>query len=194
MSFPSLRAVPRTLAFAAAAILTLAPAPAVADGVLAASEPTYRDVSSQSMIKRRLPASNVATGVARVASPGQALDHASAQRRAAGLGVLRQDVRLREAAQAHANWMARNGIMAHVGAGGERFVQRIQRAGYGQFCFGAENVAYGQRDGAHVVRDWMNSRPHRRAMLDPRAVHAAIAKAVDGNGQTYWTMLVAQPC
>ena len=182
-------------AFAVTA-LTFATA-AVADGeriILAAAEPSYRDLSDRSLIQRRVSVRSGATGVARVASPGDALDRASAQRRSAGLRALRQDVRLREAAQAHANWMARNGVMAHVGAGGERFVQRVQRAGYAQFCFGAENVAYGQRSGAEVVAAWMASRPHRRAMMDPRAVHAAVAKATDANGQTYWTMVVAQPC
>jgi uncharacterized protein YkwD len=84
--------------------------------------------------------------------------------------------------------------MAHIGANGQRFTHRMAQAGYDGFCYGAENVAFGQRDGREVVAAWMASPPHRRAMLDPRARDAAVAKATDGRGQTYWTMLLGQPC
>lgn len=176
------------------ALPVAAPSARAEQTVLSAAKPLYRDLTSRALIERRVAVRGGATGEARVVSPGDALDRASAQRRTRGLGVLRSDARLRAAAQRHAEWMARNGVMAHRGAGGERFTARVARAGYGRLCFGAENVAYGQRDGAEVVAAWMASPPHRRAMLDPRAHHAAVAKAVDGRGQTYWTMLVAQPC
>ena len=175
-------------------ILAVPTVPAAADDVLAASEPAYRDISSRAMIERRLRVPGGATGQAHVAAPGDALAVASAQRRARGLQVLRADPRLQRAAQAHANWMARNGVMAHIGEGGRRFVHRMAQAGYRGFCYGAENVAFGQRSGRTVVAAWMASPPHRRAMLDPRARDAAVAKATDGRGQTYWTMLLGQPC
>ena len=162
-------------------------------GVLAMTRPIYRDLSSVTLINRRVGVRGGATGVAREASPGDALARASEQRRARGLGVLRADRRLQRAAQRHANWMARNGVMAHVGEGGKRFTHRIAQTGY-RFCFGAENVAFGQRSPASVVAAWMRSPPHRRALLDPRAVDAAVAKATDARGQVYWAMLLGQPC
>ena len=133
------------------------------------------------------------TGISRAASPGEALAMASAQRRAKGLGALRADRRLQRAAQDHADWMARNGVMSHSGEGGTRFTHRVARAGY-RACFGAENVAYGQRDAQSVIRAWMQSPGHRRNILHAHGRDAAIAKSVDGVGQTYWAMLVAKPC
>ncbi len=154
---------------------------------------TYTSLSSRSMIEARISSGSGATGVARAADSGDALARASAQRRAHGLPALRADHRLKAAAQAHADWMARNGVMSHRGKNGQRFVHRMAQVGYG-FCFGAENVAYGQRSGAAVVKAWMRSAPHRRAMLDHRARDAAVAKSVDGKGQTYWVLLVGGPC
>ena len=184
------RLAPRT---ATAADRAAAPPPRPR-AVLAATQPALRDLTSAALIDRRLHAPGGPSGVARAASPGDALAQASAQRRARGLGVLRADRRLQRAAQAHADWMARNGVMAHRGEGGRRFTHRMAQAGYGGFCFGAENVAYGQRDGREVVTAWMRSAPHRRALLDPRARDAAVAKATDGRGRSYWTMLLGQPC
>lgn len=133
------------------------------------------------------------TGVAMVRSPGAALRMTSAERSANGLRGLRPEGRLQMVAQQHANWMARNGQMSHTGANGSRMSDRLRAAGY-RACFAAENVAFGQRDDNTVVRAWMASSGHRRNILDRRATHGTVASASDGVGQTYWVMLLAQPC
>ena len=133
------------------------------------------------------------TGVATPRSPGAALHLASVQRGAHGLRAVAEDRRLREVAQRHANWMARNGQMSHVGANGTRMSDRLRQAGY-RACVAAENVAFGQRDDRSVVRAWMNSSSHRRAILDRRVTTGTVASATDGVGQTYWVMLLTQPC
>lgn len=133
------------------------------------------------------------TGVSATMSPGAALRLASAQRGAHGLRALREDRRLYSVAQAHANWMARNGQMSHTGANGSRMADRLRAAGI-RTCFAAENVAFGQRDDRSVIGAWMNSSSHRRSILDQRASVGTVASAVDGVGQTYWVMLVANPC
>lgn len=133
------------------------------------------------------------TGISEARSPGSALHLASAQRGAHGLHGLQDDRRLNYVAQDHANWMARNGQMSHVGANGSRMVDRLRAAGI-RTCFAAENVAFGQRDDRSVVRAWMNSSGHRRSILDRRASLGTVASAVDGVGQTYWVMLLAEPC
>lgn len=133
------------------------------------------------------------TGVAAWRSPGAALTLASAQRGAHGLRAIQEDRRLQDVAQEHANWMARNGQMSHVGANGTRMTDRLRQAGY-RACVAAENVAFGQRDDSAVVRAWMNSSSHRRAILDRRVTTGTVASAADGVGQTYWVMLLAQPC
>lgn len=133
------------------------------------------------------------TGLSTRASSGNALSLASAERQRRGLGGLRGNAQLQRAAQTHADWMARNGLMSHEGAGGSRFSDRIRRTGY-DLCYGAENVAFGQRSAEHVMHSWMTSAGHRRNILDPRAADAAVASAVDGAGQVYWAMLLAKPC
>lgn len=133
------------------------------------------------------------TGVAAPRPAGTALHLASAQRSAYGLQVLREDRRLNYVAQEHANWMARNGQMSHTGANGLRMSDRLRAAGI-RTCFAAENVAFGQRDDRSVVSAWMNSSGHRRSILDRRARVGTVASAVDGVGQTYWVMLLAEPC
>lgn len=133
------------------------------------------------------------TGVAMARSPGAALHLASAQRGARGLRAIQEDRRLQYVAQEHANWMARNGRMSHVGANGTRMSDRLRQAGY-RACVAAENVAFGQRDDSSVVSAWMNSSSHRRAILDRRVTTGTVASASDGVGQTYWVMLLAQPC
>lgn len=133
------------------------------------------------------------TGVAATRNAGPALSLASARRGLFGLPEVVSSARLMRAAQAHANFMARNGIMGHVGAGGSTMSQRIKASGY-QACFAAENVAYGQSTAQEVMVAWMNSPGHRRNILDDRASQAAVASATDGAGRVYWAMLLARPC
>lgn len=133
------------------------------------------------------------TGIASIRSPGAALSLASAQRNAHGLRAVQEDRRLQYIAQQHANWMARNGQMSHTGANGSRISDRLRQAGY-RACVAAENVAFGQRDDRSVIRAWMDSSSHRRAILDGRVTSGTVASAADGVGQTYWVMLLAQPC
>ncbi len=133
------------------------------------------------------------TGVASTRNAGPALSLTSARRGRFGLPALVSSSRLMRAAQAHANFMARNGIMGHVGAGGSTLSQRIDASGY-RACFAAENVAYGQSTAQEVLVAWMNSPGHRRNILDDRASQAAVASAIDGAGRVYWAMLLARPC
>lgn len=133
------------------------------------------------------------TGVASTRNAGPALALTSAQRGRAGLPAVSASGSLMRAAQAHATFMARNGIMGHIGSGGSTMSQRIKASGY-RACFAAENVAYGQSTADEVVVAWMNSPGHRRNMLDRRATQAAVASAIDGAGRVYWAMLLARPC
>ncbi|MEM9796075.1 MAG: CAP domain-containing protein [Pseudomonadota bacterium] len=134
-----------------------------------------------------------ATGVAFARATGNAVALTSAQRRARGLGSVQSDARLARAAQVQANWMAKNGVMTHTGPGGTRMADRIRATGY-KPCFAAENIAFGQPSVNAVMSSWMGSSGHRKNILHNRATEAAVASAVDGVGQTYWVMLLADPC
>ena len=109
-------------------------------------------------------------------------------RRGAGRSSMRLDPKAQRAAKRHARDMARAGRMAHVLPGGPGFAVRMKRAGIDTRV--AENVATGQRDAAGAVQAWMNSRGHRRNMLDRGFRGVGVASAKGANGRLYWAMVL----
>jgi len=82
-----------------------------------------------------------------------------------GLGPLRPIPALMAAAAGHAQWMATNNDMAHVGADGDPG-SRIKAAGYDYRAYG-ENIADGYQTVQAVMTGWMHSSGHRRNILTP---------------------------
>ena len=103
-------------------------------------------------------------------------------RAAHGLSELRTDGALAALAAEHSADMARresldhDGFMTHRGPRGAR----------------AENVAYGCRESACVIQQWVNSSGHRKNMLIPSLTRYGLAKATSASGKTYWTLLVGE--
>lgn len=97
-----------------------------------------------------------------------------------GCRAVRHEPRLTVAARRHSADMARNNFFSHTGRDGSDFATRAARAGYNHAM--SENIAKGFPTAADVVRGWLNSAPHRRAMLDcgARAVGVGVARAQDG--------------
>jgi uncharacterized protein YkwD len=99
-----------------------------------------------------------------------------------GLSQLRTDGTLTALASEHAADMARrdsldhDGFMAHRGPRGAR----------------AENVAYGCKESACVIQQWVNSSGHRRNMLIPGLTRYGLASATSPSGKKYWTLLVGE--
>ena len=57
-----------------------------------------------------------------------------------------------------------------------------------------ENVASGQLSPASVVKSWMNSPPHRAAMLSPEAKEIGIGFEIDAKtGASYWVQTFGIP-
>ncbi len=110
---------------------------------------------------------------------GEVITLTNQRRRDAGCGALEPDARLTRAAQAHASDMHKNGYFEHVSRDGRRFEHRVRAAGYPRP--GAENIAKGQTSASQVVREWMASPSHRRAMLT--CAFTTIGVARSGN---YW--------
>jgi uncharacterized protein YkwD len=54
----------------------------------------------------------------------------------------------------------------------------------------AENVAYGCKDSACVIQQWVNSSGHRKNMLIASVTRYGLASATSSSGKTYWTLLV----
>jgi hypothetical protein len=99
-----------------------------------------------------------------------------------GLSELRTDGTLVALASAHAADMAQrdsldhNGFMTNRGPGGAR----------------AENVAYGCKESACVIQQWVNSSGHRKNMLIPSVTRYGLASATSPSGKKYWTLLVGE--
>jgi len=104
------------------------------------------------------------------------VDAVNMERAKMGLSALRFNILLEKSAQAHAQDMKTRDYFAHINPDGLHSQQRIKATGYGvinaQKChchysahFG-ENLAKGQTTVKEVVRDWMESPPHREAILE----------------------------
>lgn len=105
------------------------------------------------------------------------------KRRHFGAGRLRLHRKLTRAAQRHSLAMDRLNFFSHYSPSGKSPASRIGATGYlsGARAWGvAENIGYGTgRLGSprRTVRGWLNSRPHRRAMLSRRYRHIGIGVA-----------------
>ena len=111
-----------------------------------------------------------------------------------GRARLRTNARLMQAAQLHAEQMARAGQTAHVlpNAAYPRAEDRLAAAGYRWQSYG-ENLALGQPSPAAAVRDWMHSRGHRRNIVSPGFTELGVGYAIDGAGRPYYVQLFASP-
>ena len=111
-----------------------------------------------------------------------------------GRARLRTNARLMQAAQLHAEQMARAGQTAHVlpNAAYPRAEDRLAAAGYRWQSYG-ENLALGQQSPAAAVRDWMHSRGHRRNIVSPNFTELGVGYAIDRAGRPYYVQLFANP-
>lgn len=103
---------------------------------------------------------------------------------------LRYDQELSVAAQLHAQDMADNDYFEHSSLDGRSFVDRIQATDYRGDPAG-ENIASGQQTAREVMRGWMNSPPHCRAIMAKRfdAIGLGLAERDDprySEPVTYW--------
>lgn len=104
-------------------------------------------------------------------------------RRQHGRAPLQVDPRLTRAARAHSERMADENKLAHVLSGEQSVAQRLAATGL-SFNRSGENVGYNSDfNGLHA--GWMNSRPHRENILDPRFTLVGIGVARDEDG-IYW--------
>ena len=103
-------------------------------------------------------------------------------RAAHGLSQLRTDSTLIALASEHSADMARRDSLDHDGFMTSRGPRGAR----------AENVAYGCKDPACVVQQWVNSSGHRRNMLIPGLTRYGLASATSASGKTYWTLLVGE--
>ena len=99
---------------------------------------------------------------------------------------LHADSRLHKAARDFSALMAAKNFFDHVSPDGSTFVDRIARTGYPRDKAAAENIAYGYRDAAAVMKGWMNSAGHRRNILNCSLKAIGVGLAYRGS-TPYWT-------
>jgi uncharacterized protein YkwD len=121
----------------------------------------------------------------------------NAERRAHGLSPLRLSRPLSQAAAGHSGDMVSRRYFAHTAPGGPSFLERVRHSGYLRSARNwllGENLAWGTRGRSSaraIVRAWMHSPRHRKAILTPayRDLGVGIAPGVPGSaaagGATY---------
>jgi len=97
---------------------------------------------------------------------------------------------LAQAAQVHADSMARHGYLEHRGRDGSTPVERVDRTGYRWRSVG-ENIASGQTSAEQVVRGWLASPEHCVNIMEPRFTEMGVAFAVNkaSTGGIYWAQV-----
>jgi uncharacterized protein YkwD len=107
---------------------------------------------------------------------------------------LRSNAQLDQAAAAHAEDMARLGLLQHEGRDGSSAAQRVSRAGYRWGSVG-ENIASGQSSADQVVAEWTRSPDHCANLMNPRFTDMGVAYAVNMNseGGIYWAQEFGRP-
>jgi uncharacterized protein YkwD len=103
----------------------------------------------------------------------------NAERRSRRLRPLVVNVQLTQAARLHARDMAKAGKLDHAGTDGSDLVMRLGRVCYGWRAAG-ENIAAGYGgDVKRVVKGWMDSPPHRAAILNKDYAEIGIGYSVN---------------
>jgi uncharacterized protein YkwD len=97
-----------------------------------------------------------------------------------GAGAVEANGKLGRAAGNHTDFMLDHGCFAHECSGEPDMVSRIKRTGYLQSALSwavGENIAWGDQglgSPAEIVAAWMDSPPHRAALLDRSYEHVGV--------------------
>ena len=122
----------------------------------------------------------------------EALKNINAQRKANGLAPVKLSSALGKAAAAHACDMSKRNFFSHVDPNGGTIVNRVEKAGY-NYCFVAENIAWGQKSIGVVMDAWMHSKGHRKNMLTKKAKEFGVAAAQSPKG-LQWVLVMGRSC
>lgn len=132
-------------------------------------------------------------------SPSSPIDQAivdltNQERMRQGLGTLRMEARLSQAARLQAEQLVRAGRLDHVLPEAEypRPEDRLAAAGYPWQAYG-ENLAFGYRDARSAVDGWMNSPGHRANIVGAAFTEIGAGHATDANGRIYYAQVFGRP-
>ncbi len=120
----------------------------------------------------------------------QTVDLVNERRSQHNAGPVTCDAKAGRAAAIHAEDLCRHGRFSHTGSDGSSMVDRARRIDL-KFRTLAENIAKGQQTADAVVREWMNSRGHRKNILNDDFDRVGIAKIRCPNDQPIWVQVFA---
>jgi uncharacterized protein YkwD len=106
-----------------------------------------------------------------------------------GMHPLHCATELADIAQAHADDMCEKDYLSHTSKDGRTMVDRARNAGFDFMTLG-ENVAMGQPTAEKVHSSWMDSRMHRRNILNPEFSRLGVGYA-PCDGTPYWVQVFA---
>jgi len=111
------------------------------------------------------------------------------------LGALRQDTRLMEAAQRHAELMGRTGKFGHEFGPSTKFKRRIFAVGFDNSA--GENLGVGYTSIDAAINGWLNSPGHRRILLKRNYNLGGIAYATNTSGKSprlnhFWVLIMGE--
>jgi len=99
---------------------------------------------------------------------------------------------LADAAQRHADDMARHNFLSHTGSDGSTAWQRAEEAGYEPRRL-LENIGGGDETASAIMNAWLGSPDHCANLMDNRVTDIGAACVHDPRSdfQTYWSLLLA---
>jgi uncharacterized YkwD family protein/spore coat assembly protein SafA len=116
----------------------------------------------------------------------------NAERAKAGLPALKINWQLSRVARYKSADMANKGYFSHNSPTYGTPFKMMENFGL-RFSSAGENIAYGQRTPAEVMRDWMNSPGHRNNILSRSYTEIGVGLAKNKNGVCYWTQMFMKP-
>ena len=119
----------------------------------------------------------------------QVTHEANTSRKDSGLPPLHCAPELADIAQAHADDMCEKSYLSHTSKDGRTMVDRARNAGFDFMTLG-ENVAMGHRTPQKVHSSWMDSRMHRKNILNGEFSRLGVGYAPCG-GTPYWVQVFA---
>jgi uncharacterized protein YkwD len=119
------------------------------------------------------------------------LDVTNAEREKEKLPPVKINAKLLQVARDHSANMAKQNKMDHV-LDGKEPKDRVKEAGY-DYQSMSENVAYGQRVPADVMKVWMGSAGHRANILRKEHTEVGIGVARSAKGVPYYTQVFGTP-
>ncbi|MFF1469291.1 CAP domain-containing protein [Streptomyces mirabilis] len=105
-------------------------------------------------------------GVSEQSSANEILSLVNDERAKAGCPALKENGKLTQAAQTHANDMAAHHLTGHTGSDGSNEETRLERVGYNWRSWGENVSGPGYHSSKAHVDGWLGSAAHKRTMLN----------------------------